>query len=186
MSFDQAIRVGELTVFVSMNNNHGQRRVPRMPGDSMKSTAFTLTATSLFQILAPGVSVFAEELSGGKPDQIGDTKTTMLSVRKPLSDRDRALAVAERAIGLFYQGNVVVMSRSTLDPSKLEDGWYAYVVYNYETDQRAELAEIAEIGERHLAINSSYGSWGFSGTLREIPFGDIHIIVGAENRGDIT
>lgn len=152
----------------------------------MKSTAPFLIASLLLDILAPYVSVFAGEPPGGKPDRIGDTKTTMLSVRKPQSDRDRTLAVAEQAITLFYQTDVVVMSRSTLEPSKLKDGWYAYVVYNYETGKRAELAEIVEIGERHLAIYSSYGSWGFSGTLREIPYGDIHIIVGAENRGDIT
>ncbi len=152
----------------------------------MISTSPFLIVCLLLEILALGDSVFAEELPGGKPEQIGDTKTRLPSARKSLSERDRALAVAERAIRLFYQTDVVVMSWSTLDPSKLEDGWYAYVVYKYETDKRTELAEIAEIGERHLAIYSSYGSWGFSGTLREIPYGDIHIIVGAENRGDIT
>ena len=210
----------------------------------MKSIAMILIASLLIEILAPYVSVLAEELPGGKPERIGQTRATRLSGRKPLSERDRALAVAERAIRLFYQmdvvvmsganmiesklekrlyahviytssgakstftgqisgkypegiwiksagiirrkihiryaeidtlvvardpqalerwqrrieGRLVVMSQSTLDPSKLEDGWYAYVVYNLETDQRAELAEIAEIGERHLVINSSYGS----------------------------
>ena len=152
----------------------------------MKSTALFLIVSLLYAFLAPGVSALAEELTDTKPERIGKTRSTTLSARKPQSDRDRALEVAERAIGLLYQGDVVVMSRSTLEPSKLDDGWYAYVVYNYETGKRAELAEIVEIGQRHLAIYSSYGSWGFSGTLREIPYGDIHIIVGAENRGDIT
>ena len=82
-----------------------------MPGDSMKSTAFTLTVTSLFQILAPGDSVFAGKLPGGKPEPIGQTKATTLSARKPLSEKDRALVVAERAIRSFYHGDVVVGCR---------------------------------------------------------------------------
>ena len=60
------------------------------------------------------------------------------------------------------------------------------MVYDFNYDKRAELAEIVEIGNRHFVVNSSYGSWGSSGTLRKIPFNDIHIIVGAERRGDIT
>lgn len=98
----------------------------------MKSTATFLIASMLLDILAPSVSVFAEELPDGVPVQIGDTKTTMLNARKHLSEKDRAMAVAERAIRLFYPGDVLVMSRSTLDSSKLEDGWYAYVVYNFD------------------------------------------------------
>ncbi len=62
----------------------------------MKSTAPLLIASMLLDILAPSVSVFAEELPDGEPDKIGDTKTTMLSLRKPLSERDHALAVAEQ------------------------------------------------------------------------------------------
>lgn len=152
----------------------------------MKSTSLILLACMLLEMLFPCVSVLAQMGPGKREERVGRSDTATRSERKMVSGSDRSLEVAERAIRLFYQGNVVVMSRSTLDSSKLEDGWYAYIVYNYETDKRAELAEIAEIEERHLAIYSSYGSWGFSGTLREIPYGDIHVVVVAENRSDIT
>ena len=154
----------------------------------MKSTSLILIACLLLETLSPCVSVLAQMGPGTRDERVGRSDTATRSGRKTVSGSDRSLEVAERAIRLFYQGNVVVMSRNTLDPSKLEDGsgWYAYVVYNYESDKRAELAEIAEIGERHLAIYSSYGSWGSSASLREIPYGDIRIIVGAENHGDIT
>ena len=64
----------------------------------MKSTALFLIVSLLFEFLAPGVTVFAEELSGVKPGRIGQTKATSLNARKPLSENDRAPAVAERAI----------------------------------------------------------------------------------------
>ena len=151
----------------------------------MKSTSLIMIACMLLEMLSPCISVLAQMGPGKEEERVGRSDTETRSGRKMVSGNDRSLKVAERAIRLFYQVDVVVMSRSTLDPSKLEDDWYAYVFYNYETDKRAELAEIAEIGERHLAIYSSYGSWGSSGSLKEIPYDDIHIIVGAENRGDI-
>ena len=62
----------------------------------MKPTALFLIVSLLYEFLAPGVTVFAEELTGGKPGRIGKTRSTTLSARKPLSDRERALAVAEQ------------------------------------------------------------------------------------------
>ena len=237
----------------------------------MKATALFLAVSLLFEILTPYITLLAQELPEKQTEQIVQANAESRSWRKQVSSRGPALAVAERAIRLFYQmdvalmsrpnmnisllekrlyayaiytssgtkstftgqisgkypegiwiksagiirrkthiryaeidtlvvardpqalerwqrrmeGRLVVMSRSTLEPSKLEDGWYAYVVHNYETDKRAELAEIVEINERHFVVNSSYGSWGSSGTLKKIRYYDIHFIVGAENRGDI-
>lgn len=62
----------------------------------MKSTALFLIASLLLDLLVPGVSALAEEPADTKPERIGETRATTLSARKPLSDRDRALAVAEQ------------------------------------------------------------------------------------------
>ena len=67
----------------------------------MKARALFSAVCLLFEILAPYVSVFAGDLPGGDPEPFGQTKATTHSARKPLSEKDRALAVAERAIRLF-------------------------------------------------------------------------------------
>ena len=90
-------------------------------GGFMKTTAVILSATLLFQILAPGISIAAEKCQGQQID----------GIISPLDDH-RAAENAARIIRMLYEMDVWVMSGRHLDLSKITKGFYAHVIHTKE------------------------------------------------------
>ncbi len=95
----------------------------------MKATALFLAVSLLFEILTPYITLLAQELPEKQTEQIVQANAESRSWRKQVSSRGPALAVAERAIRLFYQMDVALMSRPNMKLSLLEKRLYAYAIY---------------------------------------------------------
>lgn len=83
------------------------------------------------------------------------------------------------------EGRFLVMSQRNLDLTKLNTGWYAFLVYKIKVGTRAVLTEIRDTEEGHVVIGPPYAAAGNYSANREIAGGDIEIIVAAENLEDI-
>ena len=95
----------------------------------MKSTAVTLIAALLFQILMPGLSIVARELRGEETDRVDWPKAAGSIQSRQRSEEDRAAQNAARIIRSLYEMDVWVMSRRQLDLSKIKKGLYAHVIH---------------------------------------------------------
>ncbi len=111
----------------------------------MKATALFLAVSLLFEILTPYITLLAQELPEKQTEQIVQANAESRSWRKQVSSRGPALAVAERAIRLFYQMDVALMSRPNMKLSLLEKRLSArvcnlhfigYEEHLYRPDQR--------------------------------------------------
>ena len=86
-----------------------------------------------------------------------------------------------------YEGKGLrVMSGGELDLSKLRKGWYAHVVYTSEGAKRTITGEIVNKDGDGIVIKSKYGGWNNTWKRFEIAYGDIEIVVVAQDPEDIT
>ena len=110
----------------------------------MKATALFLAVSLLFEILTPYITLLAQELPEKQTEQIVQANAESRSWRKQVSSRGPALAVAERAIRLFYQMDVALMSRPNMYISLLENRLYAYAIYTSSGTKRTFSGKISE------------------------------------------
>ena len=97
-----------------------------------------------------------------------------------------AVAKARRDIERWRrrtEEGLIVMSRGEIDPSKLRKGWYADVVYTPEGAKRTITGEIVSKDADGMVIKTKYGGW--HNAWVEIAYGDIEIVVVAQDRRDI-
>ena len=144
----------------------------------MKSTAIILIASLLFEILVPCASVLAQMTQGDKTVRVGQLDSERRSGRKQMSERDRVLAVAERAIRLIYELDVRVMSSGKLDVSKLRTGLIARVVHTSAGSKRAATGNIVKIGQDGITLWSAERP----GERKKIPYIGIDTLVIARDR----
>ena len=95
----------------------------------MKSTAVTLLASLLFEILAPGFSYASRKPQAEKTDGVARPPSGYRTGNKPDAGPEALEEVAAKAIRLFYEMEVRTMSRGQLDVHRLKKGLVAHVIY---------------------------------------------------------
>ena len=95
----------------------------------MKPASLVLIASLMLEILAPCLADASGQLRVQKTGLVERPVAAGDNMNKQTPEDDTPAEIVERAIRLFYEKDVVLMSRGDLDTSKLVMGWYAHVVY---------------------------------------------------------
>ncbi len=162
----------------------------------MKSIAVFVTATILFQTLAPTLVHAARHLQGAEIKRNTRVETADVAVtgyaskNNPKSERERAREVADQAIQWLYRkDDVTVMSRGEIDPLKLTKGWYVHVVYTSGGVKGGATGQVAGKDANRVVIQSRGSAlWRSSSRIREqweIAYSDIDNLVVAEDRREV-
>ena len=140
----------------------------------MKSIAIFVAASLLLEMLAPTLAHATQHSQGTQVE--GDTRA---------ETAEKAEEVAERVIQWLYEKDVRVMPRGEIDLSKLRKGWHAHVVYTSKGVQRTATGKILDKDADGMVVRKSRKSRAKSWKQWEIAYGDIDIVVVAQDPRDL-
>ena len=144
----------------------------------MKSTAVLLNAGLMLEILAPCLAHATGRLHYMRTQRTAGLDPAVEQAHKQTMETDSAAEIVDRSVKQFFEKDVAVMLRGSIDLKKLKRGRYTHVVYTSEGVRATSTGTIAERSQEGMTLKSTAG---FIERL-QIEYSDIDTVVVARNR----